>query len=89
MTVTFTKLEGDRESKACDILRDGVRIGSIEVLNDEGFQSAASRRRVMRFDSVEVYLLDGSEKTFTAAEGFTSRTAVKAAKQWALEQASK
>jgi len=52
MTLTYTKMVGDRESKGCDILKDGRRVGSIEAINAEGFQSAASRRRTMRFDVV-------------------------------------
>ena len=81
--ITFTKMTGDRECKACDILSDGVRIGSIERINVEGFQAGASMRRTMRFDVVEVYLLTGEEASFSATDGYDGRSAIKAARAWA------
>lgn len=84
-TITYTKFEGDREAKACEILCDGEMVGLIEVLNDEEFQSRASMRRTMRFSEVTVALTgkhsrNDREASFHAVDGYTKATGIKAAK---------
>lgn len=92
-TLTYSKFEGDREAKTCDVLLDGEVVGVIEVHNDEEFQGRATMRRTMRFSEVIVALTGkwqrhDREASFSAVDGYTRQTGVRAAKtclqEWLL-----
>ena len=84
--ISFGKFEGDRESKAADVLVDGVVVGHIDRINAEGFQTASSRARTMRFYEVELVIYASeADHTWHADDGYDSRSAVKAAKSKARE----
>lgn len=89
--ITIEKFSGDREAKDARIYVDGVYAGMITRINSDDFQTAASMRRTMRFVAVEVFVkVNGQfiETEFSAADGYSSASATKAAKAWAFAQLS-
>lgn len=89
INIQIEKFTGTHEEKDARIHVDGVYAGMISRFCPEEFQSAASMRRTTRFEHVEVTIdFNGhsAEASFTAAQGYSSRSATKAAKEWAAAQ---
>lgn len=83
--ITYSKFEGDRESKACDVFLNGEVVGLIEIINEEVFQGPATMRRTIRFAEVNVALTgqhsrEDREASFHTVDGYTKASGLKAAK---------
>lgn len=83
--ITFSKFQGDREAKTCDVFHDGEIVGVIEVINAEVFQSRASMLRTIRFEEVHVALTgkhsrDECDATFNVVDGYDRASGIRAAK---------
>lgn len=85
MAITFSKFDGDRETKSSTVFLDGVEVGLIEVVNAEVFQGRATMRRTLKFEEVTVALTGAltspdRDVTLNVADGYTRATGIKAAK---------